>query len=221
MKYSVTPHQYGSFVFNTFDKVMTHFTNKFFQNNITEDGRTFLYDLGDYLDTTKYPCDKIKLDIFTGYNNRISLFFFYNDEKVSSVEIKFERYGILKISNYLYFKKDLQIFHHIIEEYFDNKNLNIYKEWFDKCNIHTDRNNEIKVEDYRDYKPNGEFVILSGSLEDIFDEYTTHNDRLKYCNGDFWRFADTDIQTLYSLFIINYKGNYFLNNAVKRGVIID
>ena len=79
MKYSVTPHQYGSFVFNTFDKVMTHFTNKFFQNNITEDGRTFLYDLGDYLDTTKYPCDKIKLDIFTGYNNRISLFFFYCD----------------------------------------------------------------------------------------------------------------------------------------------
>ena len=135
MKYSVTPHQYGSFVFNTFDKVMTHFTNKFFQNNITEDGRTFLYDLGDYLDTTKYPCDKIKLDIFTGYSNRISLFFFYNDEKVSSVEIKFERYGILKISNYLYFKKDLQIFHHIIEEYFDNKNLNIYKEWLDKCNI--------------------------------------------------------------------------------------
>ena len=221
MKYSVTTHQYGSFVFNTFDKVMTHFTNKFFQNNITEDGRTFLHDLGDYLDTTKYPCDKIKLDIFTGYNNRISLFFFYNDEKVSSVEIKFERYGILKISNYLYFKKDLQIFHPIIEEYFDNKNLNIYKEWLDKCNIHTDRNNEIKVEDYRDYKPNGEFVILSGSLEDIFDKYTTHNDRLKYCNGDFWRFANADIQTLYSLFIINYKGNYFLNNAVKRGVIID
>lgn len=221
MKYSVSTHKYGSFVFNTFDKVMTHFTNKFFQNSIIEDGRTFLHDMGDYLDTTKYPCTKINLNIFTGYNNRISLTFSYNDEKVSWVEIEFERYGILKISNYIYYKKDLQIFHHIIEEYFDKKNLNIYKEWLDKCNIYTDRNNEIKVEDYRDYKPNGEFVILSGSLEDIFDEYTTHNDRLKYCNGDYWRFADTNIQTLYSLFIINYKGNYFLNNAVKRGVTID
>lgn len=221
MKYSVRTHHYDSFVFDTFDKVMAHFTNKFFRNSTTEDGRTFLYDLGDYLDTTKYPCDKINLQVFTGYNNRISLVFSYNNEEVAWVQIEFERYGILKISNYTYYKKDLQIFHHIIEEYFNNKNQTIYNEWLDKCNIHTDRSNEIKVEDYRDYKPNGEFVILSGSLEDIFDKYTTHNDKLKYCNGDFWRFADADIQTLYSLFIINYNGNYFLDNAVKRGVIID
>lgn len=221
MKYSVRTHQYDSFVFDTFDKVMARFTNKFFRNSTTEDGRTFLYDLGDYLDTTKYPCDKINLNIFTGYDNRIGLSFSYYDEEVSWVQIEFERYGILKISNYTYYKKDLQIFHHIIEEYFNNKNQTIYNEWLDKCNIRTDRSNEIKVEDYRDYKPNGEFVILSGSLEDIFDKYTTHNDRLKYCNGDFWRFADADIQTLYSLFIINYNGNYFLDNAVKRGVIID
>lgn len=221
MKYSVTTHQYGSFVFDTFDKVMAHFTNKFLQNSTTEDGRTFLYDLGDYLDTTKYPCDKINLDIFTGYNDRISLSFSYNNEKVSWVQIEFERYGILKISNYTYYKKDLQVFHHIIEEYFNNKNQTIYNEWLDKCNIYSDRENEIKVNDYRDYKPNGDFFILTGSLEDIFDKYTTHNDRLKYCNGDFWRFANADIQTLYSLFIINYNGNYFLDNAVKRGVTID
>ena len=221
MKYSVTTHQYGSFVFDTFDKVMAHFTNKFLQNSTTEDGRTFLYDLGDYLDTTKYPCDKINLDIFTGYNDRISLSFSYNNEKVSWVQIEFERYGILKISNYTYYKKDLQVFHYIIEEYFNNKNQTIYNEWLDKCNIYSDRENEIKVNDYRDYKPNGDFFILTGSLEDIFDKYTTHNDRLKYCNGDFWRFANADIQTLYSLFIINYNGNYFLDNAVKRGVTID
>lgn len=221
MKYSVTTHQYDSFVFDTFDKVMSHFTNKFFQNSTTEDGRTFLHDLGDYLDTTKYPCDRIILNIFTGYNNRINLSFSYNNEKVSWVQIEFERYGILKISNYTYYKKDLQVFHHIIEEYFNNKNQTIYNEWLDKCNIHSDGENEIKVEDYRDYKPNGEFVILTGSLEDIFDKYTTHNDKLKYCNGDFWKFADADIQTLYSLFITNYNGNYFLDNAVKRGVIID
>lgn len=221
MKYSVRTHQYGSFVFDTFDKVMAHFTNKFFQNSTTEDGRTFLYDLGDYLDTTKYPCDKINLNIFTGYNNRIGLSFSYNDEDVSWVQIEFERYGILKITNYTYYKKDLQVFHHIIEEYFNNKNQTIYNEWLDKCNIYSDRENEIKVNDYRDYKPNGDFFILTGSLEDIFEKYTTHNDRLKYCNGDFWRFADADIQTLYSLFIINYNGNYFLDNAVKRGVIID
>jgi len=221
MKYSVRTHQYGSFVFDTFDKVMAHFTNKFFQNSTTEDGRTFLYDLGDYLDTTKYPCDTINLNIFTGYDNRIGLSFSYNDEEVSWVQIEFERYGILKISNYTYYKKDLQVFHHIIEEYFNNKNQTIYNEWLDKCNIYSDRENEIKVNDYSDYKPNGGFVILTGSLEDIFDKYTTHNDRLKYCNGDFWRFADADIQTLYSLFIINYNGNYFLDNAVKRGVTID
>lgn len=221
MKYSVTTHQYGSFVFDTFDKVMAQFTYKFFHNSTTEDGRIFLYDLGDYLDSTKYPCDRVNLDIFTGYADRISLRFSYNDEKIAWVQIEFSKYGMLNISNYTYYKKDMQIFHHIIEEYFDNKNQTIFKEWLDKCNIYSDRENEIRVNDYRDYKPNGAFVILSGSLEDIFEKYTTHNDRLKYCNGDFWRFADKDIQTLYSLFITNYKGNYFLDNAVKRGVTID
>ena len=108
-----------------------------------------------------------------------------------------------------------------IEEYFNNKNQAIYNEWLDKCNIHSDEENEIKVNDYRDYKPNGDFFILTGSLEDIFDKFTTHNDKLKYCNGDFWRFADADIEILYSLFITNYNGNYFLDNAVKRGVTID
>ena len=64
-------------------------------------------------------------------------------------------------------------------------------------------------------------IILSGSLEEVFEQYAKHNDMLKYCNGEFWKFDDNNIDTLYRLFKMLYKGNYSLHIALKRGVIID
>lgn len=223
MKFSVTTNS----VFTTFDDVMEHFDNKFLpfliNSNIT-DGKTFLYDLGEHLDDSKYPVDKIRLDVFTGYNTRIGLVFFYNNEKVAWVEVTFEKYGLLNISSFLYYKKDFQIFHHIIEEYFDVHNQQIYDGWLNKCNICANKENAInaiKVNDCTNYAPNGKSVILSGSLEEVFEQYAEHNDMLKYCNGEFWKFDDNNIDTLYRIFKMLYKGNYSLHIALKRGVIID
>ena len=124
--------------FNSYNRVLNYFNYKFSQllldSDIT-DGQTFLYDLGEYLDESKYPVDKIRLNVFTGYSNRIDLVFFYNNEKIAWVEVTFEPYGLLKISNKLYHKKDFQIFHHIIEEYFDVHNQQIYDIWMDKCKM--------------------------------------------------------------------------------------
>lgn len=210
--------------FNSYNRVMNYFNYKFSQllldSDIT-DGQTFLYDLGEYLDESKYPVDKIRLNVFTGYSNRIDLVFFYNNEKIAWVEVTFEPYGLLKISNKLYHKKDFQIFHHIIEEYFDVHNQQIYDIWVDKCNIHTHKENAIKVNDCTNYSPNGTSVILKGSLEEVFEQYATHNDALKYCNGEFWKFDDKKIDTLYRLFKMLYKGNYSLDIALKRGALID
>lgn len=210
--------------FNSYNRVMNFFNYKFSQllldSDIT-DGQTFLYDLGEYLDESKYPVDKIRLNVFTGYSNRIDLVFFYNNEKIAWVEVTFEPYGLLKISNKLYHKKDFQIFHHIIEEYFDIHNQQIYDIWMDKCNIHTHKENAIKVNDCTNYSPNGTSVILKGSLEEVFEQYAKHNDALKYCNGDFWKFDDKKIDTLYRLFKMLYKGNYSLDIALKRGALID
>ena len=210
--------------FNSYNRVMNFFNYKFSQllldSDIT-DGQTFLYDLGEYLDESKYPVDKIRLNVFTGYSNRIDLVFFYNNEKIAWVEVTFEPYGLLKISNKLYHKKDFQIFHHIMEEYFDIHNQQIYDIWMDKCNIHTHKENAIKVNDCTNYSPNGTSVILKGSLEEVFEQYAKHNDALKYCNGDFWKFDDKKIDTLYRLFKMLYKGNYSLDIALKRGALID
>ncbi len=210
--------------FNSYNRVMNFFNYKFSQllldSDIT-DGQTFLYDLGEYLDESKYPVDKIRLNVFTGYSNRIDLVFFYNNEKIAWVEVTFEPYGLLKISNKLYHKKDFQIFHHIIEEYFDVHNQQIYDIWMDKCNIHTHKENAIKVNDCTNYSPNGTSVILKGSLEEVFEQYAKHNDALKYCNGEFWKFDDKKIDTLYRLFKMLYKGNYSLDIALKRGALID
>lgn len=210
--------------FNSYNRVMNYFNYKFSQllldSDIT-DGQTFLYDLGEYLDESKYPVDKIRLNVFTGYSNRIDLTFFYNNEKIAWVEVTFEPYGLLKISNKLYHKKDFQIFHHIIEEYFDVHNQQIYDIWVDKCNIHIHKENAIKVNDCTNYSPNGTSVILKGSLEEVFEQYAKHNDALKYCNGEFWKFDDKKIDTLYRLFKMLYKGNYSLDIALKRGALID
>lgn len=210
--------------FNSYNRVLNYFNYKFSQllldSDIT-DGQTFLYDLGEYLDESKYPVDKIRLNVFTGYSNRIDLVFFYNNEKIAWVEVTFEPYGLLKISNKLYHKKDFQIFHHIIEEYFDVHNQQIYDIWVDKCNIHTHKENAIKVNDCTNYSPNGTSVILKGSLEEVFEQYAKHNDALKYCNGEFWKFDDKKIDTLYRLFKMLYKGNYSLDIALKRGALID
>ena len=210
--------------FNSYNRVLNYFNDKFSQllldSDIT-DGQTFLYDLGEYLDESKYPVDKIRLNVFTGYSNRIDLVFFYNNEKIAWVEVTFEPYGLLKISNKLYHKKDFQIFHHIIEEYFDVHNQQIYDKWMHKCKIRTHKENAIKVNDCTNYSPNGTSVILKGSLEDVFEQYATHNDALKYCNGEFWNFDDKKIDTLYRLFKMLYKGNYSLDIALKRGALID
>ena len=210
--------------FNSYNRVLNYFNDKFSQllldSDIT-DGQTFLYDLGEYLDESKYPVDKIRLNVFTGYSNRIDLVFFYNNEKIAWVEVTFEPYGLLKISNKLYHKKDFQIFHHIIEEYFDVHNQQIYDKWMHKCKIRAHKENAIKVNDCTNYSPNGTSVILKGSLEEVFEQYATHNDALKYCNGEFWKFDDKKIDTLYRLFKMLYKGNYSLDIALKRGALID
>ena len=44
---------------------------------------------------------------------------------------------------------------------------------------------------------------------------------MRYCNGSYVKFKDKKIEKVYLMFIKMYDGNYFIDNAVKRGVIID
>ena len=205
---------------DTFDSTMDVFSMRIFGNYW--EGEEFIHDFGEYLDNTKFPCDKIMLDPY-GYSDKFQLTFKYNDNRVCWFKFSVNKQTkIIKIDNYTFEDNTIEkMFKNVITDYFKQYNNVIYQKQLDNCNIKTTSNVTIVVDDYKDYKPNGKQQTLEGTLQDIFEQYTTHNDSLKYCNGDFWRFNNENISNLYVMFIQMYDGNYFLDNAVKRGVTID
>lgn len=218
MKYAVRKHPTMG-IYQNYNNIMYFFVKQFFGSDDIDDGRDFIYTFGDYIEESDFPCDKICLDCFTGYSDRFYLDLYYKDNKIAHILLQVKKYDIIKIYSYTYEKKDFSIFHDIIADYFDNRNGKILGYWKKICHI-KDNCNTIEIENYVDYKIT-EVTKLTGTLEEIFENYTTINDKLKYCNGHYVKFKNKDIQTLYYLFTDLYKGNYFLDNAVKRGVIID
>lgn len=216
MKYSTIKRNAN----DTFDSTMDVFSMRIFGNYW--EGEEFIHDFGEYLDNTKFPCDKIMLDPY-GYSDKFQLTFKYDNNRVCWFKFSVNKQTkIIEIDNYIFEDKAIEkMFKNVITDYFKQYNDIIYQKQLDKCNIKTTLNVTIVVDDYKDYKPNGKQQTLQGTLQDIFEQYTTHNDRLKYCNGDFWRFNNENISNLYVMFIQMYDGNYFLDNAVKRGVTID
>lgn len=183
---------------NTFDDVIFFFAQHFLNVYDIIEAKEWLYSFGDYIQNSDFPCNKININPFIGYSNRFKITLFYNGIEIAWVQIETQLYNIMKVYNYSYNKKDFEIFHHIITDYFKELNRQQWNNMLKTANITTDENNNVEVLDHTDYKPNGNIQTLKGTIEQIFETYTTHNDKLKYCNG-----------------------NYFLDNAVKRGVIID
>ena len=216
MKYSTIKRNAN----DTFDSTMDVFSMRIFGNYW--EGEEFIHDFGEYLDNTKFPCDKIMLDPY-GYSDKFQLTFKYDNNRICWFKFSVNKQAkIIEIDNYIFEDKAIEkMFKNVITDYFKQYNDIIYQKQLDNCNIKTTSNVTIVVDDYKDYKPNGKQQTLQGTLQDIFEQYTTHNNRLKYCNGDFWRFNNENISNLYVMFIQMYDGNYFLDNAVKRGVTID
>ena len=216
MKYSTIKRNAN----DTFDSTMDVFSMRIFGNYW--EGEEFIHDFGEYLDNAKFPCDKIMLDPY-GYSDKFQLTFKYDNNRICWFKFSVNKQAkIIEIDNYIFEDKAIEkMFKNVITDYFKQYNDIIYQKQLDNCNIKTTSNVTIVVDDYKDYKPNGKQQTLQGTLQDIFEQYTTHNDRLKYCNGDFWRFNNENISNLYVMFIQMYDGNYFLDNAVKRGVTID
>lgn len=224
MKYTVRVSKANGY--DNYDKVMHYFSMQFFHSQFEDKARGFYEKLGEYLDTTKFPCDKMILDCFIGYADRFGIVMQYNEEKIAWLELQVKSYNRIVIHHCTYYKEDFKCFNHILEDYFNGINnkimsdiLSVLKE---KCNIQDNCANKIMVQKYVDYNPKeGETISLVGSLSEIFDRFTTMNDRLRYCNGNYYKFLNENIEKLYQVFVAAYNGNYFLDNAVKRGTLID
>lgn len=196
MKYSARLNKVNNI--NHFDEVILYFAEKFLKVYDIDEGENWLYAFGNYIQKSDFPCTKININPFSGYSDRFNLTLYYNDTQIVWLQIKVLPFHLMKVYNYTYEKKDFEMFHNIITDYFTKLNNEEWNTMLKTANITTDESNNVEVLDYTDYKPNGNIQTLKGTIEQIFESYTTHNDKLKYCNG-----------------------NYFLDNAVKRGVTID
>lgn len=214
MKYSVNTGNRNY----TFNEVVLFFTKQFLKLDNIKDGINFLHHFGEYVEQSDFPCNKITLYCFTGYSDKFGLKLSYNNEEIVYITIGSKSFNLLKLYNSSYMKKDFSMFAHIIEKYFDLHNQKIFDDWVTKCKI--TKTNCIEIYNYDDYKLK-DTTILNGTIEEVFDKYTAINDKYKYCNGRYVRFKDENISSLYYIFTNNFKGNYFLENALKRGVVID
>lgn len=158
---------------------------------------------------------------FYGSGNEFVITFKYDNKEVCRCV-----FGVINelivIKNAYYTENCLkEMFHKILEEYFDSLNQAKINIKISNYGFKDNDENEVTLDYYNDYAKTETTTILKGTLNEIFDKYTTMNDRLKYCNGSYYKFNDKKIEEIYRLIISNYKGNYFLDNAVRRGCIID
>ena len=102
----------------------------------------------------------------------------------------------------------------------------LYREYMSKefkriCEIaQLDEQNKVKVHCINNSNIESE-IILEGTIDDIFDEFTNLNDTFKYINSKYFKFAEENINNAYLFYVRFVDKNHFLNSAVKHGKLID
>lgn len=102
----------------------------------------------------------------------------------------------------------------------------LYSEYMSKefkriCKIaQLDEQNKVKVHCINNSNIESE-IILEGTIDDIFDEFTNLNDTFKYINSKYYKFAEENINNAYLFYVRFVDKNHFLNSAVKHGKLID
>ena len=147
------------------------------------------------------------------------LFFINNLKKKYGSNIK-EIISDIETPAFGYEKKECRKCHDLLIDMIKRWNKHIFDNACKVARIKPLEENHIKVEEYVDKRITKTYV-LDGTLEKIFDDFTSMNRHVTYVNGHFFRFEDERIETVYDLFVRLYDGNFFLDNAVKAGCIID
>lgn len=218
-----TKYQYG---LTDFDEIIAEFSERTFRDTTDfEEGNRFIQELAKHLDKNHFPCDQLILyPQYNGYDDLFSIRLKYEGQKVADYDFKIDlKTLIVKIKSTSFQSSDIQkLFKNIVRNYVNEYNNKIFRRQAELCGIkRLNKIISVTMDDHKDYQKNGKQYTIKGNIGQIFEQYTTHNDQLKYCNGMYWKFNDKNIDTLYRLFLQSYDGNYFLDNAVKRGCIID
>lgn len=159
--------------------------------------------------------DLFSIDLYTGDN----YFFCYIKDADKNVLVRFTvniaKSGLFDIYN-------ISDKNSKIEELTTKHNIDLFKKACKDAQLSSAKSakNHVEVIYFVDSKEK-ERLSLTGSIDDIFDKYTSMNDHLKYINGSYYRFADSTVSKTYVMYTNMGKGNYFLNHAVKHGKLID
>lgn len=94
------------------------------------------------------------------------------------------------------------------------KNFPTTKELYDLWNKET----ELTAVYYSDYKPARE-EIRKGTLDSIFNEIDRANNRLRYCNGSYFRFKDERYKTLYNYWNFHISAARSFDNFYQGGIV--
>ena len=218
MKYAARMNEANKI--NSYTDAMMFFAKRFLNSNREADAREFTDKLGGYIEDSDFPCDKIVFDFVTGSAYKFIVILYDNGEKICWLKLAKMGYCTLKIDSFGYEKKECRKYHDLLIEMIKKWNKHIFDNACKVARIKPLEENHIKVEEYVD-KCITKTYVLDGTLENIFDDFTSMNRHVTYVNGHFFRFEDERIETIYDLFVRLYDGNFFLDNAVKAGCIID
>lgn len=118
---------------------------------------------------------------------------------------------------------DISLTSPIKEELLIKKLYNEYtnKEFARICEtVNLGKQNKVNVNYINDSKFEDE-IVLEGTLDEIFDEFTNLNDTFKYINSKYYKFVDENITKAYLFYIRFVDKNHFLNSAVRHNKLID
>lgn len=124
MKYSATLNKSKNV--NNFYQSILFFSMNFLNVHDFAEGEKWLHDFGGYIQNSEFPCTKINIDPFCKYPNIFCLTLYYKDTRIMWIKIEVSEQKIMKVYNYSYFKKDFEMFHNIITDYFKKRNTEIW-----------------------------------------------------------------------------------------------
>ena len=68
--------------YTSYEDTMCFFSDKILRTNDVEFAEEFYFELGDYLEDSKYPCTKMILNPFYGKDNEFVIIFKYDNKEV-------------------------------------------------------------------------------------------------------------------------------------------
>lgn len=212
--------------FKTYYDTMCFFGLSILNNGDDTYPHEFYESFADFLCDVHFPCNKLILNPFYGYDHEFSIVAKYDKAEICRYVLSVDKYGLFKV-NAAYYAKGFETIKEIFNDkviipYFDRLNQDRLKEEIDGCGLSLEGENKVYIDRYDDGKISHKDMPLCGTLADIFSSFTSLNDTYKYCYGTYYKFADSKVESIYRMFTqCNGGSNYFILNAVKDGKLID